>query len=142
MSPQLFADYIDNGDKQFYGKIVYINTDKIILKESCTGKNMLFYWDDNLTIKFTDQCDHPGWDLSTSPVTADLPCSKRKVFEFYIKSNNSHVYADEFSFNNGALHIVYSKGNGTENTTIVNLYKVIDWVSYRTVCESDIPDNF
>ncbi len=142
LSLKTFADYVDNGDKQFYGRIIFISNEKIILKESCTGNNKEFKWSEYITIKFTEQCNHPGWDVSTSPITADEQCAKRKVFEFWLKIKNDKCYADEFSISNGVLHIVYSRGRGTKDIPVTNLYKVIDWVGYRTYCDKDIPNNF
>jgi len=141
-SVKSFADFIDDGNTQFYGKIIFINTQKIILNVDCTDKTQEFTWSDNLTVNFSDSCIHPAWDLSTSPVTAQRNCPQKKVFEFLIISNGSSCYADEFSIKDDKLHIVYSNGKGTKDLSVTDLYKTINWVRYSTVCESDIPKDF
>lgn len=136
-----FADMVDTGSKQYYGAITYIDKQKILLKEGCGETVKTFFWSEGLSITFNTTCDHPGWDMSRSPVTADQNCQKRKVFEFLIKGSQEVSYADDFDVVNHFLTIKYVNNQGAQKISQQEIENYIDWVKYIDMCVSDIPTN-
>lgn len=132
-----FADYIDNGDKQYYGKVISMNSSGITLIEDCTGASRTFSWTDATIVYFSADCHHPNWELSRSPVTTDLNCQNRKVFIFRSKQN-ADQYADSFSIKDGKLYVRYTNG-GSKEVSAQRLETTIEYVVYRSTCISEIP---
>jgi hypothetical protein len=141
-SLSIFADVIDDGDKQYYGKVRSITGSKIVLRESCTGADIEFQWRAIRLLRFSSECNHPGWNISTSPVEAEIDCTRTRVFVFFIVGSQDVSYAEQFTVTDGTLRIVYAKGKGIKEFSAANLNNVIDWVSLRSICISDIPDDF
>jgi hypothetical protein len=138
-----YPDYVDDGNYQSYGRIIEISSTQITLAENCsTATIKVFPWTDNLIVYFSERCDRPAYTLSRSPISADLNCSKRKIFRFLIKSKQKVSYADEFYISNDILHITYARGKGKVIYSAKDIYKGIEWTMFSTMCENDIPLNF
>lgn len=136
-----YADMVDTGGKQYYGVITYIDKEKVLLNEGCGATAKTFLWSQNISITFNTTCDHPGWNMSRSPVTADDKCSKRKVFKFLIKGSQQVSYADDFVAENQFLTIKYVNNQGTQRVSFQGIEKYIEWVMYVDMCIADIPQS-
>ncbi len=136
-----YADMVDTGNKQYYGAIKYIDKQKVVLKEGCGENVKTFFWSNGISITFNITCDHPGWDMSRSPATADDNCKRRKVFKFFIKGSQQVSYADNFAAENQFLTISYVNNQGSQRVSLQEIEKYIDWVMYVDTCEAEIPIN-
>lgn len=138
----LLADIVDNGNAQYYGKVISISSSGIILKEDCTGNTRTFDWTDNVIVRFNSQCNHPGYTMSRSPAEAEMDCAKAKVFKFFLKKNNTVCYATEFNFDGTNLHIVYAKDKGKADFTVTTFNNTLEFLVFQTVCASEVPEDF
>ena len=142
LSNKSFADYVDDGDEQYYGTIINITKSKILLKENCTGVIKEFKWNQQLIVFFNSQCLHPDLKSSRLPIVTGLNCPKEKFFTFSIKNSNQMSFAESFQIQHGKLYITYAKGKGSKVYSCNNLFQYIEWVNYITICDNDIPNNF
>ncbi|UPK72137.1 hypothetical protein [Chitinophaga filiformis] len=136
------ADYIDTGDKQFYGKIIFVSKEKIILRDDCNGNSREFRWLHIRSIKFSADCHHPGWEMSTSPVTADIQCSKAMLFQIFLPTLQRFTYATEFVMKEGKVSIIYANGKGRKDFSAENIDSILGLAMYSEVCLSDVPADF
>jgi hypothetical protein len=114
---------------------------QIQLKQGCGSTVTTFYWNPNLSITFNTQCDHPGWDMSRSPVSIDDICPKKKVFRFLIKSSNRIAYAEKFVQANHILTITYINGQGSQQIAADDIDKYIEWVMCGEECVQVLPQS-
>lgn len=140
-SPDIFADYVDFGQVQLYGRITYIDQNGVILKENCNGNTRKFNWKNNIIVRLNPDCTKT-FSMPRIPLIEDRPCAKRKVFKFLIKAKHAISYADVFKYSNGFIHIVYSHNMGTLDIKVNNLDQLISFVSYTNMCESELPESF
>lgn len=138
----IYADHIEDGVSRYYGKVVFINKNKILLRQECTGKPVTYFWTDCTSIYFDTVCNHPDENKVANSGAIDTACPKKRVYVLKLLNKQVYSYADDLILKDGKLKIVYCHNKATVNLLAGNLEKYIEKISYVEMCVKDIPDNF
>ena len=135
------ADIISNGRFDYYGKITYLDGEKVIMKLNCDGSEKEFKWNQILGIYFTSDCKNSGTKPTIMPSNIEN-CKKVQAYVIKFKSYENKTYADSLSIKDGMIKIHFLQNKGAHKIDNRKSYEIIEWITFRGVCEADIQNDF
>ena len=126
------ADCIVTDKSIHYGKIILIDSNQVVLKSECDGKEITFQWSRISSLYFTASCVGKNKPFEIHPFSS-ANCNSTQAFKFELFGDNNEYYARDLKYENSTITLV-SFGDKVFSYPVPKMELLFKYIMYDEFC--------